>query len=111
MSRWSAQHSWRDAILRNAALAGELDATAPLDSYHGPAIRGLPFVGRELAAGVVTGRLYAVGGANNNGFLNSVEAYDPTTNVWTAEEHMPTARQSLPSITALQLQTYVTLSE
>jgi len=25
----------------------------------------------------------------------SVEAYDPTTNAWTAKEHMPTARQSL----------------
>jgi DNA-binding SARP family transcriptional activator/tetratricopeptide (TPR) repeat protein len=36
----------RDAILRNAALPGELDAPAPSDSNHGPAIRGLPFVGR-----------------------------------------------------------------
>jgi DNA-binding SARP family transcriptional activator/tetratricopeptide (TPR) repeat protein len=36
----------RDAILRNAALPGELDAPAPTDPNHGPAIRGLPFVGR-----------------------------------------------------------------
>ncbi len=36
----------RDAILRNAALPGALDAPAPRESNHRPAARGLPFVGR-----------------------------------------------------------------
>ena len=44
-----------------------------------------------LAAGVVNGILYAVGGANN-GPLNRVEAYDPVTNTWTRKTNMPTAR-------------------
>jgi DNA-binding SARP family transcriptional activator len=36
----------RDAILRNAALPGALDAPAPQESNHMPTHRGLPFVGR-----------------------------------------------------------------
>jgi hypothetical protein len=48
----------------------------------------------DLAAGVINGILYSVGGYDG-GFLNTIEAYDSTTNAWTAKEHLPTARQSL----------------
>jgi DNA-binding SARP family transcriptional activator len=41
----------RDAILRNAALPGALDAPDSTDSNHKPAIRGLPFVGRASQLG------------------------------------------------------------
>lgn len=44
--------------------------------------------------GVVTcnNKLYVIGGYNNNGFLDSVEAYDPLTGVWETMQHMPYAR-------------------
>ncbi|HEY5096254.1 MAG TPA: kelch repeat-containing protein [Candidatus Eremiobacteraceae bacterium] len=51
-----------------------------------------------LAAGVVKGILYAVGGANDingGGTLNTVEAYDSATNTWTTKASMPTARSGL----------------
>jgi hypothetical protein len=38
---------------------------------------------RFLGAGVVNGILYAVGGAQGGGDLNTLEAYDPTTDTWT----------------------------
>jgi hypothetical protein len=46
-----------------------------------------------LAAGVVNGVLYAVGGPGSTGQL--VEAYDPSTNTWTTKAPMPTARHGL----------------
>jgi N-acetylneuraminic acid mutarotase len=49
--------------------------------------------------GVVNGILYAVGGSccNPDGsrILGTVEAYDPTTNTWTARAPMPTPRWNL----------------
>jgi N-acetylneuraminic acid mutarotase len=49
------------------------------------------------AVGVVDGILYAVGGATLSGrdYLDTVEAYDPTTNKWTAKARMPTPREGL----------------
>jgi hypothetical protein len=44
---------------------------------------------------VVNGILYAVGGATAASTVNTVEAYDPTTNTWTTKAPMPTARRSL----------------
>ncbi len=49
----------------------------------------LPTSRYGLAAGVVGGTLYAVGGYCGIGTL---EAYDPSTNVWTAKASMPTGR-------------------
>src|SRR5207247_6062439 len=45
-----------------------------------------------LAAGVVNGVLYAVGGYNSNGALSSLEAYDPATGTWTAKASMSSVR-------------------
>ena len=49
------------------------------------------------AVGVVNGILYAVGGLTptGNGYLNTVEAYDPTRNKWTVKAPMPTPREGL----------------
>ena len=42
---------------------------------------------------VLDGKLYAVGGYNDDdGFLSSVERYDPATNAWEAVTPMATAR-------------------
>ncbi|MEK7766075.1 MAG: kelch repeat-containing protein, partial [bacterium] len=45
----------------------------------------------DLVAGVVSAKLYAVGGYNG-GFLSTVEEYDPGTNSWAGKAAMPTAR-------------------
>jgi N-acetylneuraminic acid mutarotase len=49
-----------------------------------------------LAAGVVNGSLYAVGGdVDQNGLevvVGTVEAYDPVANTWTQKPPMPTPR-------------------
>src|SRR5439155_16355573 len=61
----------------------------------------MPTARHGLGVGVVNGILYAVGGAANNdgsGFLNVVEAYDPSTNTWTTKAPMPTARQGFAEV-------------
>ena len=44
----------------------------------------------------VEGKIYAIGGTTNTGFISSVlsanEQYDPTTNTWIYKASMPTAR-------------------
>ena len=46
----------------------------------------------DLAVGVLDGKLYAVGGFCDDGFLSSVERYDPATNAWEAVAPMAAAR-------------------
>ena len=55
----------------------------------------MPTPRARLAVGVINNILYAVGGANAAGPLNTVEAFDPSTNSWTTEAPMPTARADL----------------
>lgn len=55
----------------------------------------MPTAREGLAAGVVNGILYAIGGDINLGHLKKVEAYDPATNTWTTKAPMPTGRDFL----------------
>jgi serine/threonine-protein kinase PknK len=57
----------------------------------------LPTPRLRLAATVVEGKLYAVGGMvpKNNKRLGTVEVYDPATNRWTSLPPLPTPRQDL----------------
>jgi hypothetical protein len=49
-----------------------------------------------LAAGVISGNFYAIGGDNGTGRgLNTVEAYNTATDTWTTKAPMPTARFGL----------------
>jgi hypothetical protein len=45
-----------------------------------------------LGVAAVNGRIFAIGGLNDNSPLNVNEEYNPATNVWTSESPMPTAR-------------------
>ncbi|MBI1925875.1 hypothetical protein HYR99_16695 [Candidatus Poribacteria bacterium] len=53
-----------------------------------PAVRGF------LAASVVNGKIYTIGGdtSHNGPALSTVEEYDPATDTWTKKSDMPTAR-------------------
>ncbi len=59
----------------------------------------LPTARSELDVGVVNGVIYAVGGdttaTTGTSMVNTVEAYDPTTNTWTTKAPMPTPRHLL----------------
>jgi hypothetical protein len=55
----------------------------------------MPTARSQLAVSVLNGILYAVGGTNDSGVLNTVEAYDPTTDSWTTKTPMPTPRSDL----------------
>jgi len=51
----------------------------------------------RYAMGVTTlgGKVYAIGGSDGSDPMNTVEAYDPTTNTWAAKAPMPTPRLDL----------------
>src|SRR6266550_4402280 len=56
----------------------------------------MPTAREGAGVAVVNSVLYAVGGYNtSNGYLATVEAYDPATNTWTTKAPMPTARSGL----------------
>ncbi|HEY9760508.1 MAG TPA: kelch repeat-containing protein, partial [Oculatellaceae cyanobacterium] len=47
----------------------------------------------EFGTAVVSGKIYVIGGVNqNNQQLNTVEEFNPTTNQWTSKMAMPTPR-------------------
>ncbi len=52
----------------------------------------MPTARGSLSTAVVNGKIYAIGGANNNGTLGTNEEYDPATNTWTERAPMPTPR-------------------
>ncbi|MDO8413049.1 MAG: kelch repeat-containing protein [Gallionellaceae bacterium] len=52
----------------------------------------MPTARFAMAAGIVNGTLYAVGGFNSSGALTTMEAYDPVTNTWTPKASMSTPR-------------------
>jgi N-acetylneuraminic acid mutarotase len=47
-----------------------------------------------LGAVEVDGKIYAIGGYTNSGYVGTNERYDPMTNKWTILEPMPTPRSS-----------------
>jgi N-acetylneuraminic acid mutarotase len=55
---------------------------------------------------VVDGKIYAIGGKNEEGVLNITEKYDPVTNEWTYKTSMPTARSDF-GIAVYQNRIYV----
>jgi N-acetylneuraminic acid mutarotase len=52
----------------------------------------MPTARAGLGAAVVNGKIYAIGGSDNNTYLSVNEEYDPNTNSWTIKAPMPTAR-------------------
>jgi N-acetylneuraminic acid mutarotase len=52
----------------------------------------MPTARAGLGVAVVNGKIYAIGGLDNNTYLGVNEEYDPDTNSWTTKAPMPTAR-------------------
>lgn len=78
----------------------QVDAWDPyIGIWAGPwshVVSPMPTARSGAAAGVIDNVIYVVGGMNPAGaVLNTVEAYDPKTNVWSAKAPMPTARYHL----------------
>jgi N-acetylneuraminic acid mutarotase len=48
----------------------------------------------SVGMAVVNGKIYAIGGANQEGFRATNEEYDPATNNWTFKAPMPTPRSA-----------------
>jgi N-acetylneuraminic acid mutarotase len=65
-------------------------ATAQADSWT--ELAPMPTARAGLGVAVVSGKIYAIGGLNNDTYLNVNEEYDPATNTWTTKAPMPTAR-------------------
>jgi len=55
----------------------------------------LPTARSGIAAAVLDGKIFVVGGEAPTGTFSQVEAYDPVTDTWTAWAPMPTARHGL----------------
>jgi len=52
----------------------------------------IPTIRRNLGVAVVNGKIYAIGGRQDNWGLSTNEEYDPATNTWTTKTPMPTPR-------------------
>ncbi len=83
---------WDELGSASTNITGTLDVYDPAtDTWTTKA--PMPTARQLLAAGVIGGKLYAVGGIDNGSlFFNTVEVYDPATDIWTPQPPMPTAR-------------------
>lgn len=66
----------------------------------------MPTVRGGLGTAVVNGKIYAIGGLNQNGTLSVNEEYNPATNHWTTKASMPTPRSGF-AITVYNNKIYV----
>jgi N-acetylneuraminic acid mutarotase len=89
----------------DGVISNEVNAYDPATSTWSTKV-SMPTARTDLASGVISGKIYAIGGATdarsavlcslgggtNCGFFNKVEEYNPTTNSWSAKAPMPTWR-------------------
>jgi N-acetylneuraminic acid mutarotase len=66
----------------------------------------MPTARGGLGVAVVNGKIYAIGGVNNDTQLAINEEYDPAKDTWTTKEPMPTARSGF-AIAVYQSKIYV----
>src|SRR5262249_50518207 len=55
----------------------------------------IPTARSGIAAAVLQGRIFVVGGERPTGTFNQVEAYDPKSDRWTSHDRLPTPRHAL----------------
>jgi N-acetylneuraminic acid mutarotase len=73
-----------------------------IDTDTWTTVAPLPAPRSDLAAATIGGKIYVFGGCDAAGnFLNTVDVYDPITNVWSpAPADMPTARAAMYAVAA-----------
>lgn len=59
----------------------------------------------RLGSAVVDGKIYCIGGYNDNGYTNKVEVYDPVANTWEVKSPMLTPR-SLMGVVVVERKIY-----
>lgn len=89
----------------NATDASNGDATFDIfDTFGGQAwkeIRAMPQAKQQHGFEALNGKLYALGGGDtSSGYVNSMFAYDPTTDAWTTKAATPSTVQS-PGVRAV----------
>ncbi|MEJ2242592.1 MAG: kelch repeat-containing protein, partial [Candidatus Bathyarchaeota archaeon] len=52
----------------------------------------IPTIRSRLGVAAVNGKIYAIGGINDSGYLSINEEYDPITKTWITKAPMPTPR-------------------
>ena len=60
-----------------------------------------------LASAVINGSIYVFGGEQHDGTCNNNEKYDTTSNNWTSEKSMPTARHDGLAVISFDNKIYV----
>lgn len=86
----------RDAA-GNWSESGSTTITIDTTALHGWTTKApMPNVRYLSQKVVVSGIVYFIGGRDANGTIDSVEAYDPTTDTWTTKASMPVAIGSSP---------------
>jgi|GEM_PF-2220053 len=70
-------------------------ASAQIPAWE--SLSSMPMPRMYLTAASVEGNLYVIGGQDITGVLNSVEEYDPATDLWNSKSLMPTERGYLGS--------------
>ena len=88
----SSSHTYSE--MGQYGLTVSVTNTALADTWTTEA--NMPTASASLAAAAgANGLLYVFGGYNGSSDLNTVQAYNPSTNTWTTEAAMPTARAYL----------------
>ena len=54
----------------------------------------LPTLRRQVAGGILQGKLYVMGGYNETSISRANTVYDPATNRWTEKAPLPAARRN-----------------
>jgi N-acetylneuraminic acid mutarotase len=62
-------------------------------------LKPVPTIRSRLGVAVVNGKIYAIGGRNDGGYLSTNEEYDPATNTWTTKTPIPTTSSNPASAT------------
>ena len=100
------EHAYAFGGFLTAPATGSAEATGSVLRYHanawhattpsGQALAGLNIPRHSFGSAVLDGQLYVAGGLDSQGReLDSVEAYDPTSNTWTLKAPMPKPRAFL----------------
>jgi len=88
-------------------IRSEIEAYNPSTDTWTTGLAPMPTARNGLGAGVINGKIYAVGGDNGSDqYYAKLEVYDPAPNNWTTKASMPTAR-ACPAVEVLNGKLYV----